>query len=121
MPTETGRHCAHCTDENGQLPSFDQRIERMTKWQARRYPRTSCEEIESQTLDYMATMPAWREHPVSPRDRAALRTEVSAESADVGGGVGRLADDGGASRADDLDELRGINRARLEVGVPVAA
>jgi hypothetical protein len=35
MPIETGRYCGHCTDESGQLQSFD----------------------------YMATMPAWRDHP----------------------------------------------------------
>src|SRR6185437_5109777 len=34
MPIETGRYCEHCTDENGQLQSFDQRFERMTAWQA---------------------------------------------------------------------------------------
>jgi hypothetical protein len=33
MPIETGRYCPHCTDENGQLQSFDQRFERMTAWQ----------------------------------------------------------------------------------------
>ena len=63
MPIETGRYCTHCTDENGQLQSFDQRFERMTAWQARRNPGTPREEIERQTLDYMSTMPAWRDHP----------------------------------------------------------
>ena len=63
MPIETGRYCANCTDETGQLQSFEQRFERMTAWQARRSPGTSREEIERQTLDYMATMPAWRDHP----------------------------------------------------------
>jgi hypothetical protein len=55
MPIETGRYCTHCTDENGHLQSFDQRFERMTAWQARRHPGTPREEIERQTLDYMAT------------------------------------------------------------------
>jgi hypothetical protein len=63
MPIETGRYCTHCTDESGQLQSFDQRFERMTAWQARRDPDAPREEIERQTLDYMATMPAWRDHP----------------------------------------------------------
>jgi hypothetical protein len=35
----------------------------MAGWQARRDPEASREEIERQTLDYMATMPAWRDHP----------------------------------------------------------
>jgi len=35
----------------------------MTAWQARRNPDTPRAEIERQTLAYMATMPAWRDHP----------------------------------------------------------
>jgi hypothetical protein len=35
----------------------------MTAWQARRDPGASQQEIEQQTLDYMATMPAWKDHP----------------------------------------------------------
>ena len=38
-------------------------FERMVGWQARRHPGTSRAEIERQTLDYMATMPAWQDHP----------------------------------------------------------
>ena len=63
MPIETGRYCAYCTDETGALQSFDERFERMAGWQARRQPDASRQEIERQTLDYMATMPAWRDHP----------------------------------------------------------
>src|SRR3984885_15925150 len=63
MPIETGRYCGYCTDENGVLQSFDDRFARMTGWQARRNPGVSPQEIERQTLDYMATMPAWRDHP----------------------------------------------------------
>lgn len=63
MPIETGRYCGYCTDENGALQSFDIRFERMVGWQARRHPGTSRQEIERQTLDYMATMPAWQDHP----------------------------------------------------------
>jgi hypothetical protein len=63
MPIETGRYCGYCTDETGALQSFDERFERMTAWQARRNPGATRQEIEQQTLDYMATMPAWRDHP----------------------------------------------------------
>ena len=35
----------------------------MTAWQARRNPSATRQEIERQTLDYMATMPAWQDHP----------------------------------------------------------
>ena len=70
MPIETGRYCSYCTDENGALQSFDIRFERMVGWQARRHPGTSRQEIERQTLDYMATMPAWRDHPRVTANRA---------------------------------------------------
>ena len=63
MPIETGRYCSHCTGKTGQLQSFEERFERMTAWQARRNPDTPRAEIERQTLTYMATMPAWRDHP----------------------------------------------------------
>jgi DNA-binding MarR family transcriptional regulator len=63
MPIETGRYCGNCTDETGQLQQFEDRFERMTAWQARRSPDTPRAEIERQTLEYMATMPAWRDHP----------------------------------------------------------
>jgi len=63
MPIETGRYCAHCTDESGALQSFEERFTRMTAWQARRNPGATSEEIERQTLSYMATMPAWQNHP----------------------------------------------------------
>jgi len=63
MPIETGRYCDYCTDENGSLQSFDERFARMTSWQARRHPEATRQEIERQTLDYMATMPAWQDHP----------------------------------------------------------
>ena len=39
MPIETGRYCGYCTDETGNLQSFDERFERMTAWQARRASR----------------------------------------------------------------------------------
>jgi hypothetical protein len=57
------------TGESGQLQSFEQRFERMTAWQARRDPAAPREENERQTLEYTASMPAWRGHPrVAARD-----------------------------------------------------
>jgi hypothetical protein len=63
MPIESGRYCAHCTDADGNLQSFDERFERMVGWQARRHPEQSRAEVEAATLAYLATMPAWRDHP----------------------------------------------------------
>jgi Putative zinc ribbon domain len=63
MPIETGRYCTYCTQPDGTLQSFDERFERMVGWQARRHPEQTREQLESATLEYMATMPAWAEHP----------------------------------------------------------
>lgn len=68
MPIESGRYCEHCVDEQGNLQSFEERFERMTSWQAQRRPDASPEEIAADTLAFMATLPAWRDHP---RVRAA--------------------------------------------------
>ncbi|CAM5792248.1 hypothetical protein [Cellulomonas persica] len=63
MPIESGRYCAYCTDETGALQAFEERFERMVSWQERRNPGASRAELEEQTKAYMATMPAWRDHP----------------------------------------------------------
>jgi hypothetical protein len=63
MPIETGRYCSHCTDGDGRLQPFEERFERMVAWQARRDPAAPREELERATLAYMATMPAWQDHP----------------------------------------------------------
>ena len=70
MPIESGPYCEHCTDAQGALQPFEQRFERMIAWQARRDPAASRERLEAETLAYLATMPAWRDHP---RVRAAGR------------------------------------------------
>jgi hypothetical protein len=63
MPIETGRYCTHCTDETGQLQSFEERFERMVGWQARKSPNKTREALERETLAFMARMPAWKDHP----------------------------------------------------------
>ena len=63
MPVESGRYCAYCTDADGNLQGFDERFERMVAWQARREPGASRERLEAETLDHMATLPAWKNHP----------------------------------------------------------
>ena len=63
MPIESGRYCDYCTDADGNLQSFEDRFERMVAWQARRDPSAMREELERTTRAYMATMPAWRDHP----------------------------------------------------------
>ncbi|MGH3407674.1 MAG: hypothetical protein ACRDRJ_35015 [Streptosporangiaceae bacterium] len=53
----------YCTDEHGEPQSFDDRFARMVDWHARRSPGTARADLERQALDYMAAMPAWRDHP----------------------------------------------------------
>ena len=50
-------------EETGALQSFDKRFERMIAWEARRRPEATRAELEASTLTYMATLPAWRDHP----------------------------------------------------------
>lgn len=63
MPIEAGPYCHYCTDASGALQAFDERFERMSQWVTRRQPDLPRADVEAQTLDYMATMPAWRDHP----------------------------------------------------------
>ena len=63
MPIESGRYCAYCTDAEGRLQPFEERFERMVAWQARQDPGASRADLERATLSYLATMPAWRDHP----------------------------------------------------------
>jgi hypothetical protein len=70
MSIEAGPYCAYCVDAAGKLQPFDERFERMVQWQARREPEASRQDLEKKTLAYMATMPAWRDHP---RVRGAQR------------------------------------------------
>jgi hypothetical protein len=63
MPIESGPYCEYCTDADGALQPFEERFERMVDWQARRDPDAPRERLEAETLSYLATMPAWRDHP----------------------------------------------------------
>ena len=63
MPIESGQYCEYCTDADGQLQAFEERFERMVSWQARREPDASRADLEAKTLAYLATMPAWHDHP----------------------------------------------------------
>lgn len=61
MPIEAGPYCRHCVDDAGRLQDFPTRFARMVAWQERRgRPRA---QAEKETIAYMASMPAWRDHP----------------------------------------------------------
>ncbi len=63
MAIDDGTYCDYCTDENGNLQAFEERLERMIQWQLRHSPNTSPENAKTQSLTFMAEMPAWRDHP----------------------------------------------------------
>jgi hypothetical protein len=63
MPIESGHYCQYCVDDQGRLMPFEERFERMVQWQGKREPNASRAELETKTLEYMARMPAWRDHP----------------------------------------------------------
>jgi DNA-binding MarR family transcriptional regulator len=58
-PLTIGEAAAHLRRAQSVVSEIVSHLER----QARRHPGTPREEIERQTLDYMATMPAWQDHP----------------------------------------------------------
>ncbi|MCB1356778.1 MAG: hypothetical protein KDK53_09870 [Maritimibacter sp.] len=68
MPIETGPYCVHCVDAEGNLQGFEERFEKMVDWALRRGGDRAT--AERDTLDYMATMPAWASHPELARRRA---------------------------------------------------
>ena len=64
MPIEDGLYCGYCTDDAGNLQAFEERFARMVQWTIREDPSISEQEAQRKTLDYMATMPDWRDHPM---------------------------------------------------------
>lgn len=63
MPIESGTYCHHCTTADGELQSFDETLERFKQWTRREEAGLDDEGVTRKTLDFMATMPAWRDHP----------------------------------------------------------
>lgn len=61
MPIESGPYCVHCVDENGELQDFDTRFEAMVGWVQRKGVERA--DAEQQTREFMARLPAWRDHP----------------------------------------------------------
>jgi hypothetical protein len=63
MPIDDGTYCEYCTGENGQLQPFEERFERMVQWTMSTSAAANRKAAEADTLAYMASMPAWRDHP----------------------------------------------------------
>jgi len=63
MPVNNGRYCQHCGDADGNLHGFDETVSRMAQFWCSQDPKLSPEAAKAKTLSYMATMPAWKNHP----------------------------------------------------------
>jgi len=67
MPVDAGRYCEHCTDEAGNLQSFEVRFEKMVGFTLDREPGLDREGAERLVREHMRKMPAWKEHPALSR------------------------------------------------------
>ena len=63
MPIEAGPYCQYCIDEHGELQDFDERFARMVQFTRRQDQSLDQKTAEERTLAYMASMPAWKNHP----------------------------------------------------------
>jgi hypothetical protein len=63
MPIESGTYCSYCATPSGELQPFEERFEKMIGWQMRTKPGLSRAQAERETIQFMAQMPAWRDHP----------------------------------------------------------
>ena len=61
MPIESGPYCDYCTDDQGNLHAFEERFSRMKQWTQRENPELDAKTAERRTLEYMSTMPAWKD------------------------------------------------------------
>lgn len=63
MPIESGPYCEHCASPEGVLIDFDECVARFLQWTAKHEPDLGPDEARRRTLAFMASMPAWRDHP----------------------------------------------------------
>ncbi len=63
MPIDNGHYCQYCTDPEGHLISFSTALERMTQFAQEKMGKTDPTEARQSVLDFMSTMPAWKDHP----------------------------------------------------------
>lgn len=63
MKINIGKYCQYCVNEKGELQNFDERFEKMISWCIELDPNISYDTAKKRTLEYMGTMPAWKNHP----------------------------------------------------------
>jgi len=71
MTIDSGTYCEHCSDERGALQPFEERLERFMSWTLREEPDLDPAVARRKTIEFMATMPAWKDRP---EVKAALGT-----------------------------------------------
>ena len=69
MPIDNGHYGQYCTDSGGQLISFSTAFDRMTQFAQQKMGKADPAEARTSVLEFMSTMPAWKDHP----DLLALR------------------------------------------------
>ena len=63
LPVESGMYCRRCTNENGTLQSFEERLSGLTEFILSRSPGLDRAMAEARARVYMRMMPAWRDRP----------------------------------------------------------
>lgn len=63
MPVDSAKYCCYCTTPSGELEPFEKRFEERIAYQLYDKPWLSREQAERETIGFMRSMPAWREHP----------------------------------------------------------
>ncbi len=63
MTIDSGDYCQYCTNDSGGLLGFDETLERFVQFAIGRDSTLDRATAEANTRRFMATMPAWREHP----------------------------------------------------------
>jgi hypothetical protein len=63
MTIESGTYCQYCTDDDGGLLAFEETFERFVQFALARDDSLDRPTAEANTRAFMATMPAWRDHP----------------------------------------------------------
>jgi hypothetical protein len=63
MPVESGPYCQYCSGPDGNLHGFDETVARMAQFYRSQDKSLTDESARAKTLSYMATMPAWKNHP----------------------------------------------------------
>jgi hypothetical protein len=63
MTIDSGEYCEYCTDDSGDLRSFDETFERFVQFAMGRDADLDRATAETKTRGFMSSMPAWQGHP----------------------------------------------------------